>query len=114
MSSFRGVSTFKKAVMNLLVKMATEEEMEPLRAQFQIIDKDGTGLIEASELKEIIKKKRRNMKVSEEEIQGIIAQMDYHDNQMINYSEFLAATVDTQIFITEPRLKVAFNQFDTD
>ena len=34
MSSFRGVSTFKKAVMNLLVKMATEEEMEPLRAQF--------------------------------------------------------------------------------
>ena len=50
MSSFRGVSTFKKAVMNLLVKMSTEEEMEPLRAQFQIIDKDGTGLIEASEL----------------------------------------------------------------
>ena len=54
------------------------------------------------------------MKVSEEEIQGFIAQMDYHNNQMINYSEFLAATVDTQISITEPRLKVAFNMFDTD
>ena len=30
--TFRGVSTFKKAVMNLLVKMAPEEEMAPMRA----------------------------------------------------------------------------------
>ena len=29
---FKGVSTFKKAVMNLLVKMATEDEIKDLRA----------------------------------------------------------------------------------
>ena len=32
--SFKGVSTFKKAAMNLLVKTATEEEVKDLRAQF--------------------------------------------------------------------------------
>lgn len=32
--SFKGVSTFKKAAMNLLVKTATEEEVQDLRAQF--------------------------------------------------------------------------------
>ena len=33
---------------------------------------------------------------------------------MINYSEFLAATIDTRNFLTESRLKAVFHQFDTD
>ena len=52
--SFKGVSRFKRAAMNILVKMATEEEVQELRAQFQAIDKDGTGLILASELAAIV------------------------------------------------------------
>ena len=40
--------------------------------------------------------------------------MDYHDNKQINYSEFLAATINVQSFLTESRLKAIFNQFDTD
>ena len=32
--SFKGVSKFKRAAMNILVKMATEEEVQDLRAQF--------------------------------------------------------------------------------
>ena len=40
--------------------------------------------------------------------------MDYHNNKMINYSEFLAATIDTKNFLTESRLRAVFNQFDTD
>ena len=40
--------------MNILVKMASEDEVKELRAQFQAIDKDGTGLILASELSEIV------------------------------------------------------------
>ncbi len=45
--SFKGVSTFKKAAMNLLVKTADEKEVGELRQAFQAIDKDGTGLIKA-------------------------------------------------------------------
>ena len=44
----------------------------------------------------------------------MIAQMDYHNNKKINYSEFLAATIDVQSFLNESRLKAVFNQFDTD
>jgi hypothetical protein len=33
--SFKGVSTFKKAAMNLLVKTASEAEVTQLRAAFQ-------------------------------------------------------------------------------
>jgi len=44
----------------------------------------------------------------------MIDQIDYHNNKKINYSEFLAATIDIKEFLTESRLKAVFNQFDTD
>ena len=34
------------------------------------------------------------MNVSDAEITEMINQMDYHNNKKINYSEFLAATID--------------------
>ena len=90
--SFKGVSTFKKAAMNLIVKTANDDDVRELKIQFQAIDTDGTGMIKASELKDILVRQRLN--VSDAEIQEIIGQLDYHNNQKINYSEFLAATMD--------------------
>lgn len=55
LKSFRGVSKLKKAAMNMLVKMADQNSIEELRKDFQEIDKDGTGLINADELKQAIK-----------------------------------------------------------
>ena len=51
--------------MNVLVKMANEEEVKELRLQFQEIDKDGSGMILASELTEIIKKCDLNISKSD-------------------------------------------------
>ena len=39
----------------------------------------------------------------------MIAQVDYHNNKKINYSEFLAATIDIKQFLTDSRLKAVFN-----
>lgn len=44
----------------------------------------------------------------------MIDEMDYHNNKKINYSEFLAATIDVKHFLTDSRLRAVFNQFDTD
>ena len=70
LKSFKGVSTFKKAAMNLLVKTANEDEVRDLRAQFQAIDTDGTGMIKAQELHDILMSKRMN--VSDAEITEMI------------------------------------------
>ena len=67
-------------------------------------------MIKASELSEILN--QRDM--SDSEIREMIGQIDYHNNQKINYSEFLAATIDVKQFLTDSRLKAVFNQFDTD
>jgi len=40
--------------------------------------------------------------------------MDYAGNGKINYSEFLAATLDVKTFLNDTRLRAIFQQFDTD
>lgn len=40
--------------------------------------------------------------------------MDFNNNGTINYSEFLAATVDKKIALTRANLQFAFHHFDTD
>ena len=85
--------------MNVLVKMANEEEVKELRLQFQEIDKDGSGMILASELTEIIKK--CDLNISKSDIDEMIQEVDYHGNGKINYSEFLSATIDIKKFLTK-------------
>ena len=45
--SFKAVTTIKKAAMDLIVKMASEDDVRELQAAFQRIDTDGTGIISA-------------------------------------------------------------------
>lgn len=61
LASFKGVSKLKKAAMNMLVKMADQAQIEMLREEFVKIDKDGTGLINADELKQAIKQSDVNV-----------------------------------------------------
>ena len=98
--------------MNLIVKSANEDDVRELKSAFQAIDTDGTGMIKAEELQKILTDK--DMRSSDREIDEMIKQMDYHGNQMINYSEFLAATIDVKFFLTDSKLKAIFQQFDTD
>lgn len=48
------------------------------------------------------------------ELKQIIEEMDYDGNHMINYSEFLAATVSVQNILTHARLEALFKQFDVE
>jgi len=54
LQSFRGHSKLKKAAMNILVKMTDQSKIDGLREQFTKIDKDGTGMISAKELRDAI------------------------------------------------------------
>ena len=64
--------------MNILVKMATDEELMELKNAFKVIDRDGTGLIKAHELKEIIQ--QHNLAISQDDINSMIKESDYAGN----------------------------------
>ena len=54
LKSYKGESLFKRAAMNMLVKMASSEEVDDLRRTFEAIDEDGTGMILEKELHGVI------------------------------------------------------------
>ena len=51
-------------------------------------------------------------KMDDQQLQELLAELDYAGNGKINYSEFLAATVNTKTFFDDQRLRVVFSMFD--
>jgi Ca2+-binding EF-hand superfamily protein len=88
--------------MNILVKMTDQNKIDDLKEQFQKIDTDGTGLIDANELKTAIK--NSNYQIPDEKIDEIIDEVDYFGNNQINYTEFLVATMDVKNFLDDSKL----------
>ena len=54
------------------------------------------------------------MSANDQVVSDIMSQIDFSGDQMIHYSEFLAATMDIKNFLTDSKLKAIFQQFDTD
>ena len=76
-----------------------------LRNAFRTLDTDNSGTLELSELRTAF----NELNMSEQEIDQIFERIDFNHDGEINYSEFLAATIDVQNFLTESRLKAVFN-----
>lgn len=49
-----------------------------------------------------------------EDVERIVKEIDFADNKRINYSEFLAATINVKDYLDDNRLEAIFNQFDID
>ena len=96
----------------MMVKMIDDKELDSLKEQFKKFDKDGPGMIKAHELADVMRDQNLNMSTAQ--VDDLINEIDYHGNGMINYTEFLSATVSIQQFMTEDRLRAIFNQFDTN
>lgn len=54
------------------------------------------------------------IKYQEGELDKIISEVDYHGNNQINYTEFLAATISIKKILTKEHLVAMFKQFDAD
>lgn len=49
-----------------------------------------------------------------QKVKAIMRNVDYHGNGKINYSEFLAATVQVRSVLTDEKIYALFKHFDTD
>ena len=96
---FRHGSKLRIALLNILVKQIHAEQYQDLDRQFKIIDKDRTGVITREELELVMK--TAEIEVEPEELDQIINEIDYEHNGTINYTEFLAATLPVEKFVTE-------------
>lgn len=113
LKNYRGESLLKKAAMNVLVKHLNLAQIEGLKKEFEKIDIDCSGFLEVSELEQAIA--NANVEgITGKEISSIIKEIDYADNKKVNYSEFLAATINANTFLNEHKIMAIFKSFDTD
>ena len=73
-----------------------------MKEEFEKFDTDHSGFLEVSELEQIIRDSDLQMGI--EEINNIIKELDFAENKRINYSEFIAATINVHDYLSEERL----------
>lgn len=81
-----------------------------LRNAFRTLDADNSGTLTITEIRSAF----NELSLSEEEVNGIFERIDFNGDGEINYTEFLAVTVDRRKAITENNLLFAFHHFDID
>ena len=114
LKNFRADLKMQQAVLSFMASQLTShEELEKLRETFQKLDKNGDGVLSKEEIVEGYK----GIMEDEEAIQEanrIFDAVDVNHSGSIDYTEFIAATMNKQSAISKDSLRVAFNIFDKD
>eukprot|EP01017_Pseudomicrothorax_dubius_P031206 TRINITY_DN395_c0_g1_i1.p1 TRINITY_DN395_c0_g1~~TRINITY_DN395_c0_g1_i1.p1 ORF type:complete len:456 (-),score=148.35 TRINITY_DN395_c0_g1_i1:194-1561(-) len=111
LKKFQSHSQLKKATLTFIASQLGEPEISHLRKLFERLDFNGDGVLTFDELKTGISKLNEK---TEREIQAVLDGIDTDKNHYINYTEFLAAAIESTIYLKEDKLKQAFSIFDRD
>jgi calcium-dependent protein kinase len=108
---FQNLNMFEKAAVTALAWRADDEDTAHLREIFQSLDKDGNGHITVQELRSVIETAGINVCG---DLEQLACDADTDGGGTIEYTEFLAATLDKQKVIKEDVIWQAFSVFDQD
>ena len=101
----------RKAVLTFIASRLTEEEIKNVKKIFENIDKNNDGKLSLEELKEAAGK-TPGFKM--EQIDEIFKSIDTDNSGNIEYTEFIAASLEKNLYLNEQKLKDAFKLFDSD
>lgn len=99
----------QQAALTAVAVQASPEDIRELRDTFKALDKNGDGSITFEELKAGLGHKE-NAETLIELLQGA----DTDNSGSIDYTEFIAATLDHQTYMRDDYLRTAFDLFDAD
>eukprot|EP00929_Paragymnodinium_shiwhaense_P058566 TRINITY_DN2932_c0_g1_i1.p1 TRINITY_DN2932_c0_g1~~TRINITY_DN2932_c0_g1_i1.p1 ORF type:complete len:502 (+),score=153.25 TRINITY_DN2932_c0_g1_i1:86-1591(+) len=100
----------KKAALHIIANQLNEDQIKALRETFMSLDHNGDGQLTVNELKEGIVK--AGLKEIPQDLQAIMDEVDSDGSGVIDYTEFLAATLDRRIYLKEDVVWSAFRVFD--
>jgi len=110
LKGFRSQNKLKKAALHVIAGQLGEKEIKALREAFTALDKNGDGLLTAKEMK--IGLENAKMKEIPADLQQILEEVDSDGSGVIDYTEFLAATLDKAVYMKESVCWQAFRVFD--
>jgi len=107
---FRSQNKFKKAALHVIAGQLNEDQIKALRQVFLQLDKNGDGSLTIIEMKSGLAD--AGLKDIPPDLEQILKDVDVDGSGIIDYTEFLAATLDKKQFVKEDVLWSAFRTFD--
>jgi len=107
---FRSQNKLKKAALHIIAGQLNEDQIKSLREVFHQLDGNGDGLLTAAEMKEGLT--QAGLKEIPPDLQAILEGVDSDGSGVIDYTEFLAATLDRRSYLQEDVCWSAFRLFD--
>jgi len=107
---FACASRFEKALLTLVAHQTTAAEVDSLRKAFNELDTDRSGSLTKAELQAGIAS--FNIQLTNQELDSLFTALDADGNGKVQYTEWLAATIQPQTLKSKKMLKEAFSFFD--
>jgi calcium-dependent protein kinase len=107
---FRSQNKLNKAALHVIASQLGESQIKNLRETFIALDGNGDGLLTAAEMKEGLQK--CGLKEIPADLQQIMKDVDSDGSGVIDYTEFLAASLDKAVYMAEDICWQAFRIFD--
>mmetsp|Transcript_121632 Transcript_121632/g.242308 ORF Transcript_121632/g.242308 Transcript_121632/m.242308 type:complete len:500 (-) Transcript_121632:244-1743(-) len=107
---FRSQHKLKKAALHVIAGQLHDDQIKELRAIFLALDDNGDGLLTLQEMKQGLEKS--GLKEIPADLKQIMEDVDSDGSGVIDYTEFLAATLDQRSYLKEDVCWAAFRIFD--
>merc|ERR1719265_1855112 len=107
---FRSQNKLKKAALHVIATQLGEGQIKALRDTFMALDENGDGLLTVNEMKQGLA--NAGLKEIPPDLQQIMEEVDSDGSGVIDYTEFLAATLDKKVYMAEDVCWQAFRIFD--
>jgi len=114
LKSFRNQNKLKKAALHIIAQQMPDSEITNLKNIFTSIDKNGDGTLTTAEILDGIEKSGLHTDQLPFDLKEVIASIDSNGSGRVDYTEFIAATLEKKKYMREDRLWAAFKVFDID
>ncbi len=112
LKKYRGEHKLKKAVLTFIASRLNDSDVKNLKEIFENLDENKDGTLTLNEVKNGLEK--LNNKDIGIDIKGIFQSIDTDNSGRIDYTEFLAATINQKEYLRQERLNEAFMMLDKD
>jgi len=111
LQAFRNEHRLKKAALHILARHQDDQILDQLRDIFLELDDDGDGIITATELQKGLSSAGVTS-MAHQEVKELLKAVDADGDGQIDYTEFLAASMQRQSVVRESECWAAFRVFD--
>mmetsp|Transcript_37112 Transcript_37112/g.114344 ORF Transcript_37112/g.114344 Transcript_37112/m.114344 type:complete len:397 (+) Transcript_37112:397-1587(+) len=110
--SFSSSNRLKRAALHCIARRMSEQDIQQLKGVFLSMDKNKDGVVTLQELQDGLD--RLGSKELFDDIKDLMNEADMNQNQVLDYTEFIAATLNSRAFQEERAMWAAFCVFDAD